>query len=52
MVRWGAQLCFGTVDVTDQVTGYQVRDVFTQAVLAQHPLDLPPRILTTKAVWG
>ncbi|MCS6712144.1 DEAD/DEAH box helicase [Brachybacterium sp. EF45031] len=47
----GVQLCFGTVDVTDQVTGYQVRDVFTQAVLGQHPLDLPPRTLTTKAVW-
>jgi DEAD/DEAH box helicase domain-containing protein len=52
-VGWsgGVRLCFGTVDVTDQVTGYQVRDVFTQAVLAQHPLDLPPRTLTTKAVW-
>lgn len=52
-VDWegGVQLCFGTVDVTDQVTGYQVRDVFTQAVLAQRPLDLPPRTLTTKAVW-
>ncbi|MDN5820470.1 MAG: DEAD/DEAH box helicase [Brachybacterium sp.] len=52
-VDWsgGVQLCFGTVDVTDQVTGYQVRDVFTQSVLAQHPLDLPPRTLTTKAVW-
>lgn len=47
----GVRLCFGTVDVTDQVTGYQVRDVYTQAVLAQHPLDLPPRTLTTKAVW-
>lgn len=47
----GVSLCFGTVDVTDHVTGYQVRDVFTQAVLAQHPLDLPPRTLTTKAVW-
>lgn len=52
-VDWagGVRLCFGTVDVTDQVTGYQVRDVFTQAVLAQRPLDLPPRTLTTKAVW-
>ncbi|GAA1491332.1 DEAD/DEAH box helicase [Brachybacterium sacelli] len=52
-IAWsgGVQLCFGTVDVTDQVTGYQVRDVFTQTVLAQHPLDLPPRTLTTKAVW-
>src|SRR5699024_11394877 len=31
-VAWsgGVRLCFRTVDVTDQVTGYQVRDVFTQ----------------------
>ncbi|MGY5765561.1 DEAD/DEAH box helicase [Brachybacterium sp. DNPG3] len=52
-IAWehGVRLCFGTVDVTDQVTGYQVRDVYTQAVLAQHPLDLPARTLTTKAVW-
>ncbi len=47
----GVRLCFGTVDVTDQVTGYQMRDVYTQAVLANHALDLPPRTLTTKAVW-
>jgi DEAD/DEAH box helicase domain-containing protein len=47
----GVRVCFGTVDVTDQVTGYQVRDVYTQAVLGQHPLDLPPRTLTTRAVW-
>lgn len=49
--RNGTRLWFGSVDVTDQVTGYQVRDVFTQAVLAQHPLDLPARTLTTRAVW-
>lgn len=47
----GVELCFGTVDVSEQVTGYQVRDVYTQAVLASHPLDLPVRTLTTKAVW-
>lgn len=47
----GARLGFGMVDVTDQVTGYQVRDVYTQAVLAQHPLDLPARTLTTRGVW-
>ena len=47
----GVELCFGTVDVSEQVTGYQVRDVYTQAVLANHPLDLPVRTLTTKAVW-
>lgn len=50
--RWGSlTLCFGEVEVTDQVTGYQVRDVFTQAVLAQRPLDLPASRLVTTAVW-
>lgn len=47
----GTTQSLGTVDVTDHVTGYQVRDVYTQVVLAQHPLDLPPRTLTTTAVW-
>lgn len=47
----GVAAYFGTVDVTDHVTGYQMRDVYTQAVLGQHRLDLPPRTLTTKAVW-
>ncbi|WP_058234590.1 DEAD/DEAH box helicase [Devriesea agamarum] len=51
--RWdsGVRLCRGMVDVTDQVTSYQVRDIFTRAVLAEYPLDLPPRSLTTRAVW-
>lgn len=47
----GALLCFGQVEVTDQVTGYQVRDVYTAAVLGEHPLDLPARTLVTKGVW-
>lgn len=47
----GAELCFGQVEVTDQVTAYQVRDVYTSAVLGEHPLDLPARTLVTKAVW-
>lgn len=50
--RWGdIDVCFGQVEVTDQVTGYQVRDIYTSAVLGVHPLDLPARTLVTKAVW-
>lgn len=45
------KLCFGQVEVTDQVTAYQVRDVYTAAVLGEHPLDLPARTLVTKSVW-
>ncbi len=41
----------GIVDVTDQVVSYQRRRVWTGQVLAEFPLDLPPRLLQTAAVW-
>ncbi|MBA3369794.1 MAG: DEAD/DEAH box helicase [Geodermatophilaceae bacterium] len=41
----------GLVDVTDQVVSYQRRRVWTGQVLAEFPLDLPPRLLQTAAVW-
>jgi DEAD/DEAH box helicase domain-containing protein len=47
----GVRVRTGTVEVTDQVVGYQVRDVYTGAVLGSHALDLPSRTLVTKAVW-
>ncbi|MGQ4561518.1 DEAD/DEAH box helicase [Dermabacteraceae bacterium P7054] len=47
----GVRRCYGSVEVRDRVTGYQVRDVYTQAVLGQNPLDLPERTLRSKAVW-
>jgi len=49
---WGrADLCFGTVSVTDQVVGYLRRRLGSGEVLGEEPLDLPPRVLYTKAVW-
>ncbi|GAA0283056.1 DEAD/DEAH box helicase [Actinomadura nitritigenes] len=49
---WGdATLCYGTVDVTSQVVGYQMRRVQTGEMLGEKPLDLPPRTLRTRAVW-
>jgi DEAD/DEAH box helicase domain-containing protein len=42
---------FGTVDVTNQVTGYLRRRIGTGEVLDETPLDLPPRQLRTRAVW-
>ncbi|WP_347629239.1 DEAD/DEAH box helicase [Actinomadura sp. B10D3] len=51
-VSWGeATLCFGTVDVTRQVVGYQMRRLQTGEMLGEKPLDLPPRTLRTRAVW-
>lgn len=49
---WGpTRLHFGTVEVTQQVVSYQVRRLYTGEVLGEEPLDLPPRVLRTRAVW-
>lgn len=44
------RLAHGTVAVTTTVTGYARVDP-TGAVLDEHPLDLPGRTMTTRAVW-
>ncbi|MCO5986384.1 DEAD/DEAH box helicase [Actinoallomurus spadix] len=49
---WGeATLCFGTVEVTQQVVSYQMRRLASGEVLGERPLELPPRTLRTRAVW-
>jgi DEAD/DEAH box helicase domain-containing protein len=49
---WGdAQLCFGTVQVTNQVVSYLRKRVVSGEILGEVPLDLPPRHLRTRAVW-
>ena len=51
-VRWGeVTAAFGEVEVTSQVTAYQVRDIYTGAVIGNHSLGLPPRTLATRACW-
>jgi len=51
-MTWGeAEIRFGDVQVTRQVTGYTKRRPDTGAVLGEEPLDLPPRQLLTRAVW-
>jgi len=47
----GLAVCFGTVEVTSQVVGYQRRLITTGEVLGVAPLDLPPRHLRTRGVW-
>jgi DEAD/DEAH box helicase domain-containing protein len=44
-------LFLGEVEVTNQVVSYQRRRLVTGEVLATIPLDLPPRQLSTVAVW-
>ncbi len=48
---WGAVQChFGPVQVHTQVTSF-LRRLPTGQVLGEHPLTLPTRTLTTKAMW-
>jgi DEAD/DEAH box helicase domain-containing protein len=51
-IPWGAsRLCFGSVEVTNQVVSYLRRKLVTGEVLGESRLDLPPRTLRTRAVW-
>ncbi|MDV3223299.1 DEAD/DEAH box helicase, partial [Intrasporangium sp.] len=50
-VDWGPLRCsFGHVTVTHQVVSF-LRRLPGGEVLGEHPLDLPPRSLATKAMW-
>lgn len=50
--RWGvAELCDGDVEATAQVVAFVRRRAITGEFLGEVPLDLPPRSLTTRAVW-
>ncbi|KNB52124.1 hypothetical protein AC230_13275 [Streptomyces caatingaensis] len=51
-VPWGeARLCFGSVEVTNQVVSFLRRRLLTGEILGESKLDLPPRTLRTRAVW-
>ena len=50
--RWGrGRLAFGSVRVVHQVVSFLKRRVPTGEVIGEEPLDLPERVLETKAVW-
>jgi DEAD/DEAH box helicase domain-containing protein len=44
-------LHLGRVRVTTSVTGYQIKEIGTRAVVSSDDLDLPPQILETTAIW-
>ena len=49
---WGrARICFGEVELTNQVTSFLRRHARTGEVIDETPLDLPRRTLSTTAVW-
>ncbi|MEY2567555.1 MAG: box helicase protein [Actinomycetota bacterium] len=46
-----ARLHLGPVEITEQVTGYRRKRLFTGEVLGDEALDLPPTTLVTRAFW-
>ena len=46
-----ACLHLGKVEITERVTGYRRKDVFTGEVLGDVELDLPATVLATRAFW-
>ncbi len=47
----GARCCLGEVEVTTRVVGYRRKMQFTEAVVGEDYLDLPPSRFDTVAVW-
>jgi DEAD/DEAH box helicase domain-containing protein len=46
-----AKLYLGVVEVTRQVTGYRRKEHYSDALLSEHDLALPPQVFRTIAVW-
>ncbi|GAI20933.1 unnamed protein product, partial [marine sediment metagenome] len=47
----GVKVYLGDVDVTTTVTGFKKKRQFTEEVIGEEPLDLPPQSFFTKALW-
>ncbi len=45
------KVCFGDVDVTTAVVGFKKKRQFTEEVIGEESLDLPPQNFPTKALW-
>jgi len=45
------QAYLGRVTVTNQVVGFKKKRQFTEEVLGEEPLDLPPQVFDTVALW-
>ena len=46
-----ATVVLGTVEVESRVVGYQRKETGSGRVVASEPLELPPSVLVTRAVW-
>ncbi len=47
----GVKVYFGDVDVTIMVVGFKRKKQFTEEVITEESLDLPPQTFATKALW-
>jgi DEAD/DEAH box helicase domain-containing protein len=47
----GTKVCLGEVDVTNTVVGFKKKMQFTEEVIGEEPLDLPPLRFLTQALW-
>ena len=45
------KVCFGDADVTTTVAGFRRKKQFTEEVIGEEPLDLPPQSFPTRALW-
>lgn len=47
----GVHVCLGVVDVSNQVDGFKKKKHYTDELLGEELLDLPPQRFVTQAVW-
>jgi DEAD/DEAH box helicase domain-containing protein len=47
----GTKVCLGEVEVTTRVVGFKKKAQFTEEVIGEEPLDLPPMRFPTIALW-
>ena len=45
------KVCLGEVDVTNTVVGFSKKRQFTEEIIGEEPLDLPPQRFLTQALW-
>ena len=47
----GTRVCLGEVEVTTRVIGFKRKAQYTEEVIGEEPLDLPPQHFPTIALW-
>ncbi len=47
----GTRVCLGEVEVTTTVTGFKKKAQYTEEVVGEEPLDLPPQQFPTISLW-